>query len=63
MHGACDPDADYERVEAIGEGTYGKVYKMRHRRTGELFALKKIILHNEQQDGVRERASASVPRA
>lgn len=34
----------FQRVEKIGEGTYGVVYKARNRVTGQLVALKKIRL-------------------
>ena len=34
----------YERLEKVGEGTYGKVYKAKDRRTGQLVALKKTRL-------------------
>ena len=34
----------YQKLEKIGEGTYGVVYKARDTSTGELFALKKIRL-------------------
>ena len=34
----------FERVEKIGEGTYGIVYKAREKTTGKLVALKKIRL-------------------
>lgn len=34
----------FQKVEKIGEGTYGVVYKARHRDTGQLVALKKIRL-------------------
>lgn len=34
----------YEKIEKIGEGTYGKVYKARDINTGKLVALKKCRL-------------------
>jgi serine/threonine protein kinase len=34
----------YEKIEKIGEGTYGKVYKARDHTTGKLVALKKTRL-------------------
>ncbi|NXY44782.1 CDK3 kinase, partial [Ceuthmochares aereus] len=37
----------FQKVEKIGEGTYGVVYKARHKRTGQLVALKKIRLDAE----------------
>jgi serine/threonine protein kinase len=46
------PLKDYEQICRVGEGTFGLVYKARHRKSGELVALKKVILHYEQQDGV-----------
>ena len=42
----------YEKLEKIGEGTYGKVYKAKEKNTGRLVALKKTRLE--------VRASASV---
>lgn len=44
------PDMDqYEKVEKIGEGTYGVVYKARDRLTNEMIALKKIRLEQEDE--------------
>lgn len=34
--------AKYQKLEKIGEGTYGLVYKAKHKETGQLVALKKI---------------------
>lgn len=41
MQSAMD---QYEKLEKIGEGTYGKVYKARCQKTGQLVALKKTRL-------------------
>ncbi|XP_003389019.1 PREDICTED: cyclin-dependent kinase 1-like [Amphimedon queenslandica] len=40
---------DYTKLEKIGEGTYGVVYKARHKVTGKTVALKKIRLENEEE--------------
>jgi len=45
----------YQRVEKIGEGTYGVVYKARDRRNGSFFALKRIALDG-QDEGVPSTA-------
>ncbi|KAG7944953.1 hypothetical protein I3843_15G129100 [Carya illinoinensis] len=39
----------YEKVEKIGEGTYGVVYKARNRKTNQTLALKKIRLEQEDE--------------
>ena len=36
--------SSFERIEKIGEGTYGIVYKALDKETGKLVALKKIRL-------------------
>lgn len=41
----------YEKLEKVGEGTYGKVYRAREKATGKIVALKKTRLH-EDEEGV-----------
>nr|QOY46749.1 cyclin-dependent kinase 2 [Ambystoma andersoni] len=40
---------NFQKVEKIGEGTYGVVYKARNKSTGETVALKKIRLDTETE--------------
>ncbi|KAF9976149.1 Cyclin-dependent kinase catalytic subunit [Actinomortierella ambigua] len=40
---------NYTKLEKIGEGTYGVVYKATERSTGRVVALKKIRLENEDE--------------
>jgi len=46
---ACTPSKmeRYQRLEKIGEGTYGQVYKAKDRRTDTIIALKRIRLEAE----------------
>ncbi|CAN1249649.1 Cyclin-dependent kinase C-2 [Linum perenne] len=39
----------FEKLEQIGEGTYGQVYMAREIATGEIVALKKIRMDNERE--------------
>lgn len=39
----------YERLEKVGEGTYGVVYRSRNKETNEIVALKKIRLEAEDE--------------
>jgi len=39
----------YEKLQKIGEGTYGVVYKAKDRLDGRLIALKKIRLEHEDE--------------
>ena len=38
---------EYEKINIIGEGTYGTVYKARNKKTGQLCALKKVKMEHE----------------
>jgi len=40
---------DYQKIEKVGEGTYGVVYKARDIKTGKFVALKKIRLETEDE--------------
>ncbi|KAJ8446813.1 hypothetical protein Cgig2_016123 [Carnegiea gigantea] len=39
----------FQKLEQIGEGTYGQVYMARELQTGEIVALKKIRMDNEKE--------------
>ncbi|KAK1393476.1 cell division control protein 2-like [Heracleum sosnowskyi] len=41
----------FEKLEKVGEGTYGKVYRAREKSSGKIVALKKTKLH-EDSEGV-----------
>lgn len=40
---------DFQKIEKIGEGTYGVVYKGKHLVTGKIVAMKKIRLESEDE--------------
>lgn len=40
---------DFQKIEKIGEGTYGVVYKGRNKQTGQIVAMKKIRLESEDE--------------
>ena len=42
---------DYVRIEKVGEGTYGVVFKGRHKKRGEIVAIKKVK-YECQDDGI-----------
>ena len=39
----------YQRIEKVGEGTYGVVYKAKDLSTNEIVALKKIRMEHEDE--------------
>ena len=39
----------FKRLEVIGEGTYGKVFKALDIKTNQLVALKSVKLENEKE--------------
>ncbi|KAI9890879.1 MAG: serine/threonine protein kinase, CMGC, CDC2/CDK sub [Vezdaea aestivalis] len=46
-HGTC-AYTNYEILSKLGEGTFGEVYKARHRRGQSIVAVKRILLLNEK---------------
>ncbi len=56
--GLCRSVSDFEKLNRIGEGTYGIVYRARDSQTGEIVALKKMRMENEKDglpiSGLRE---------
>ncbi|XP_043914283.1 cyclin-dependent kinase 9 isoform X1 [Protopterus annectens] len=45
----CDEVSKYERMAKIGQGTFGEVFKAKHRQTGKKVALKKVLMENEKE--------------
>jgi cyclin-dependent kinase 10 len=43
--------SSFDKLNRIGQGTYSVVYRARDQRSGEIVALKRVIMHNEQADG------------
>ena len=39
----------YEKIDKVGEGTYGVVYKAKDQKGNEIYALKKIRLQAEEE--------------
>ncbi len=48
--------ADFQTIRKIGQGSYGEVYLVRQKRTGELFAIKKL----HKRDMVKRRQVSHV---
>ncbi|XP_075416865.1 cyclin-dependent kinase 9 [Tenrec ecaudatus] len=45
----CDEVTKYEKLAKIGQGTFGEVFKAKHRKTGKKVALKKVLMENEKE--------------
>ncbi|PIK50483.1 putative cyclin-dependent kinase 10 [Apostichopus japonicus] len=56
--GICRSVSDFEKLNRIGEGTYGIVYRARDSSSGEIVALKKVRMEREKDglpiSGLRE---------
>ena len=49
--GACRPVSEFEKLNRVGEGTYGIVYRARDSKSNEIVALKKVRMEREK-DGI-----------
>ena len=47
--GKCRSVSEFEKLNRIGEGTYGIVYRARDRQSNEIVALKKIRMNKEKE--------------
>ena len=47
--GGCRSVEEFERLNRIGEGTYGVVYRARDNKSGEIVALKRIRMEHEEE--------------
>lgn len=45
----CDDVNKYEILAKIGQGTFGEVFKARHKKTKKIVALKKVLMENEKE--------------
>lgn len=48
------PEEVFEILEKLGEGSYGAVFKARHKETGAILAVKQVPLENDLQDIIKE---------
>ncbi len=51
--GACRSVSEFEKLNRVGEGTYGIVYRARDVKSKEVVALKKIRMENEKEGELR----------
>ncbi|CAG0879357.1 unnamed protein product [Darwinula stevensoni] len=45
----CEEVSKYEKLAKIGQGTFGEVFKARHKKTKHFVALKKVLMENEKE--------------
>eukprot|EP00040_Diaphanoeca_grandis_P032970 m.200843 g.200843 ORF g.200843 m.200843 type:complete len:825 (-) comp32777_c0_seq1:194-2668(-) len=53
LHNLPDPTNLFDLIEVVGTGTYGEVFKARHKRTGELTAVKVLELIEDEEEEIK----------
>uniref|UniRef100_T1GGI8 Protein kinase domain-containing protein n=1 Tax=Megaselia scalaris TaxID=36166 RepID=T1GGI8_MEGSC len=51
MFGRCRQVTEFEKLNRVGEGTYGIVYRAKDTKSGEIVALKKVRM-DQEKDGI-----------
>ena len=49
VYAYCDDVSKYEKISKIGQGTFGEVFKARHKESRRIVALKKVLMENEKE--------------
>ena len=49
-YGSCRSVEEFEHMDSIGAGTFGKVYRARDKKTGQIVAMKRLLI--DKDDGV-----------
>ncbi|XP_054769366.1 cyclin-dependent kinase 9-like [Lytechinus pictus] len=45
----CEEVTKYEKLAKIGQGTFGEVFKAKHKKNKNIVALKKVLMENEKE--------------
>ncbi|KAK6100633.1 Protein kinase domain family protein [Brugia pahangi] len=49
-YGGCRSVNEFEKMNRVGEGTYGIVYRAKDTKTGEIIALKKVRMDEKSEE-------------